>query len=355
MCETIWSSAVVLLLCVVSVVVATTSGPAETLEVRVLKSTEQLDHDLCRRLAGEADPALPNQHGVWPLIYPDAEAYRQNETLVAIDDGLVVGRLILEARYQPCCELVNMCVRRDYQNRGTATALVREAMARARGMGFKYMFTQEYLEDAQAHGIQLKAGFLPATRGQMQRMVRLLDAPAVSHFLTDHPHASFTSEAAPQLGERCWRLAWQDDGNCVSMYLHGGSCQGDSEGLQPVFSGFDLTDGELSVSARLDANRTEAARGDTVELTLLVRAQKPFSGVVRAILLPGTEILDGASPVPVDLTAAEEVSVVLPIQFCDTLDHLASDGFLSYRSVPLTLELCWDRGSVILSAPVIVR
>ena len=92
-----------------------------------------------------------------------------------------------------------------------------------------------------------------------------------------------------------------------------------------------------------------------MELTLLVRAQKPFSGVVRAILLPGTEILDGASPVPVDLTAAEEVSVVLPIQFCDTLDHLASDGFLSYRSVPLTLELCWDRGSVILSAPVIVR
>lgn len=355
MCETIWSSAVVLLLCAVSVMVATTGGPAETLEVRVLNSTQQLDHDLCRRLAGEADPALPTRHGLWPLVYPDLDSYRRNETLVAIDDGLVVGRLILEARYQPCCELVNMCVRPDYRDRGIATALVREAMTRARAGGFKYMFTQEYLEDAQAHGIQLKAGFLPATRGQMQRMVRLLDAPVVSSFLTRHPNARLTSEAGPQLGERWWRLAWQDGASAVAMYLYGGSCQGDSEGLQPVFSGFDLTDEALSVSARLDANRTEAARGETVELTLLVRAQRPFSGTVRAILLPGTEVAAGDAPVPVDLVAGKETSVALPVRLCDSLDHLASDGFLSYRSVPLTLELCWDRGSVILSAPVIVR
>lgn len=177
----------------------------DPLQVRVLRSAEQFDHDLCRRLAGEAYPALPTMHGAWPDSWADAELYRQNETLVAIDDGLVVGRAILEARYQPCCELVNLAVRPDYRRRGAATAIVREAITRARSMGFKYMFLQESLQDAEAHGLYLKAGFLTATRGDMQRMVRLLDVPIDRLPSARRPPLPGAAAVAAQLA------AWSDD------------------------------------------------------------------------------------------------------------------------------------------------
>jgi len=355
MCAIVVLFVAVLLLSAVSSVVAATDLPSDAISVRVLRSTEAFDHNLCRRLAGEAYPALPREHGRWPDLWPDSECYRQNETLVAVSDGLVVGRAILEARYQPCCELVNICVRPDYRNQGAATALVREAITRARSMGFKVMFVQEYRNDAQAHGIYLKVGFVPATRGDMLRLVKLLDVPAVSNFLTAHPNAVLTSEAAPAAGERWWRLVWADGPHSVALALHGGSCQGDSDGFQPVLQGCDLVDGDLSLSARVEANEQHLAPGEVVEITMAVRnaGAAPFAGLVRAVLLPGMELAVDQPPTALHLDAGQEQRVALPIRLAEARAvDLAAGGFLSYRSIPLTLELCWADGSMILSVPV---
>jgi ribosomal protein S18 acetylase RimI-like enzyme len=354
MAEIVWLLVVVLLVGIGPSVSAAVADAADGIEVRVLRDTEEFDHDLCRRLAGEAYPALPTKHAIWPMLWPDAESYRQNETLVAVVDGLIVGRAILEARYHPYCEFVNLAVRQDYRNQGVATAIVRQAIVRARSMGSKYMLLQESLQDAQAQGIYLKAGFLPATRGQMQRMIRLLDAPVVSNFLTAHPGAAFTSEAAADLGERWWRLAWQDAGQSVALYLHGGSCQGDSDGLQPMVQACDLVDAGMSISVRVDLSDTQIMPGGMVEETMTVRnnAPEPFRGLVRAVLLPGTEIALEAPPVPVELASGKEQLVSFAIRTKETGEEfdLARRGFLSYRSIPLTLELCWEGGSVLLSA-----
>ena len=323
------------------------------LKVRGLQPTEEFDHNLCRRLAGEA--ALPGKHGVWPVIWPDPDEYRRHETLVAVNNGLIVGRAILEACYHPCCELVNLCVRPDYRNMGAGTAIVHEAMKRARSMGFKYMFAQEYLHDAQAHNIYAKAGFLMATKGDMQRLIRLLDVPVVSNFLALHANATFTSEPATQLGDRWWRLSWREGESTVALYLHGGSCQGDSDGFQPVVQAFDLTDGGMSISASAEASEKEMVRGETVsKVTMIVqnRTDKAFSGVVRAVLLPETEVAgEPAATVAVKLAARERREVDIPIRVTGRFDP-DTTGFLSYRSMPLTLELCWEEGSVLLSVAV---
>lgn len=332
---------------------AATDRPVADLDVCILKDTEQFDHDLCRRLAGEAYPALPRQHGLWPVLYRSFEDYQRNETLVAVSDGLIVGRAILEARYHPYCELVNLCVRPDHRNRGVATAIVREAISRARSMGFKVMTVQEYLQDAQAHVIYLQAGFLPATRGDMQRLIKLLDVPVVSNFLTSHPEAQFISEAAPDRGPRWWRLTWQDGGSHATLYLHGGSCQGDSDGFQPVLQGGELVDGAVSMSANVEVSEKEVARGGALDLTMTVQnhGQEPFKGVVRAVLLPNTQVATDQPPLPVDLAPDEEKAFSLPVHIGEDFD-MGTQGFLSYRSAPLTLELCWEDGSLLLSAAV---
>jgi GNAT superfamily N-acetyltransferase len=323
------------------------------LKVRDLQPAEEFDHNLCRRLAGEAE--LPTKHAVWPAVWPNLDEYLRHETLVAVQNELIVGRAILEARYQPCCELVNLCVRPDCRNQGAGTALVNEAIKRARSMGFKYMFVQENLDDAEAHNIYLKAGFLMATKGNMQRLIRLLDVPVVSNFLTLHPSATFTPEPAAQLGDRWWRLSWREGESSVALYLHGGSCQGDSDGFQPVVQAFDRADGGMSISASAEASEKEMVRGETVsKLTMTVQnqADKPFKGVVRAVLLPDTEVVgEPAAPVPVELVAGESQVVDIQVRVTAGFDR-GTTKFLSYRSAPLTLELCWEKGSVLLSVAV---
>jgi GNAT superfamily N-acetyltransferase len=311
---------------------------------------EGFDHDLCRRLAGEAD--LPTKHGVWPALWPNPDDYLRHETLVAVQNGLIIGRAILEAHYLPCCEVVNLCVRPDCRNQGAGTALVSEAITRARGMGFKYMFVQEYPKDAQAHGIYMKAGFLTATKGQMQRLVRLLDVPVVSNFLALHPEAAFTSEPATHLGDRWWQLCWRGRESKVTLYLHGGSCQGDSDSYQPVVQAFNLTEGRVSISADLEASEQEMVPGETVnKLTMTVKnsAGPPFNGAVRAVLLPETEVAgEPEAPVRVAVEAGGCQTVEIPVRLTAAFNR-ATAGFLSYRSVPLTLEVCWEGGSVLLS------
>lgn len=361
------------LLCglVVLLVMAAVGRAEQEIVVRELRATEEFDHQLCKRLAGLA--SLPRSHAVWPRLWDSPEEYRRHETIVALVEGLIAGRAVLEAPYHPYCELVNLCVRPDCRGRGVATALVRESIRRAREMGFKYMVLQEDKDAPEAHGIYEEAGFLPATVGEMQRLIHLLDVPLVSVFLTEHPDAAFVSEAADDIGERWWRLRWQAGDEYVALCLHGGSCQFDSEGFQPVVQACEFARGDMALVARVEVDR-EVWRGgvppdemgaggyarprDPAELAVTVenRGAEPFRGVVRAVLLPDTEVVgDDASAAPqVEVEPGEAHTVRLPIR---VRHQFRCDGqrLVSYPSAPFTAELCWEGGSVLLSAAAKVR
>lgn len=317
-------------------------------EVRPLEERDTLDHDVCRRLAREK--ARPGRHLSWPR----AALIQGSVTLVGVVGGLVVGRAVLEAPYQPYCELVNLCVRPDYRGQGVATAIVRESVRRARSLGLKYMVLQESLEGPAAHGIYVKAGFLPATAGEMRRMIRLLDAPLVSMLLREHPGAAFTSEPAHEFGSRWWRLAWRAAEQAVALYLHGGSCQSDSNGLQPVVQACEYCSPEVSFEARVDTE-SEVARGRATSLVTTIRnaGADCFTGVVRALLVPDTEVEGPASveAARVELQPGTQAEVPIPVRIGHEFacDH---QRFACYPSAPFTVELCWEGGSVLLSAAV---
>ena len=342
---------------VIPAALALVSTAAAQTDILVRDLTSEDDHDwsLTRRLSGIA--GLPRQHGLWPRI-PEADTTTAGIELVAEVDGLPVGRVHLEAHHHPYCELVNLGVRPDYEGLGVATSLVREAVTRARSLGLKVMVLQEDLGGGPAHDIYERAGFLSATRGEMQRMVKLLDVPSVSMLLKRHPEAELTSEPAPDWGEKCQRLAWQaapDDS--VALYLFGASGQGDSDGFQPVIGACEVADGAVDLVARLECAQ-EVEKGKPVELLVTVenRADAPLEGCVRAMLLAGTEVAPGGprEPVPLTVEPGQEQTVALPVRItqafrCDFL------RFGSYPAVPLTVEICWERGSVLLSRAVKVK
>jgi len=341
-------------------VVATASRAQEGIAVRPLRADEELNHQLCRRLGGLSGP--PQGHAMWPRLPESLLSGNGSETLVAEVGGLVVGRLVLEAPYHPYCELANLVVRPDYRRRGVATALVEEAIRRARALGRKYLVLQEG-HDGPAHALYERAGFVSATVGEMRRLVHLLDVPLVSMFLLEHPAAAFASEAAGR-GERWWRLSWSEGEEYVALYLHGGSCQFDSDGFQPVVQACEFSVGNRSVAAAVEMPeaiaRTVPGRYPAPEdgtgamrVTIENRGQATFEGTLRAVLLPDTEVIGehAGAAARLHLEAGEATTVPLGFrvrpQFATDLQR-----FVSYPSVPFTAELCWDQGSVLLSAAV---
>jgi len=333
--------------------------------VREFTPSDEYDRDLVKRLSGLA--GLPRRHGHWPRLWDETHPWTKDAgiQLLAEVDGLIVGRVFLEAHHHPYCELVNLSVRPDYEGQGVATALVRDAITRARGLGFKVMVLQEDSGGGPAHGIYEMAGFVPATRGAMLRMVKPLDVPLVSALLKRTPDAAFASDAAPERGDRWWRLSWRatpDD--FASLYLHGGSSQFDSDGFQPVIQGCDFAAGSTGLAAEAEAapdvtrdrpqNPIASARGAVdVLVTVGNRGDQAFQGVVRAMLLPDTEVDGPASlqALSIELAPGETQTLTLPIRIthqfrCDLL------RFGSYPSVPLTVEIAWERGSMLLSAAV---
>lgn len=346
------------LIVLVALLIASAAAAQDRVEVREYAPADDYDWQLTRRLTGLA--GVPSHHASWPALWPedDPRTRRAGLELLAEVDGLIVGRTLLEAHHQPYCELVNLSVRPDYQGLGVGTALVRQAITHARRLGFKVMVLQEGLDDALAHGIYERAGFVPATRGGMQRMVKLLDVPLVGSLLRTFPDAEFVSEPPPDRGEGWWRLSWHaGPEDFVALYLHGGSCQFDSDGFQPViqaceFAGQGIV---LHAEARMAA---QMKRGETSELqvTLENRGEQPFSGTVRAMLLPGTEVAgEAALRAPqVAIAPGEQETVALPIK----VTHQFRCDYLplgSYPSVPMTAEVCWERGSVLLSVAVKVK
>ncbi len=111
----------------------------------------------------------------WPNVAPDFDNSRNEQTLVVKVDGVVAGRAVLGAVTYPFAELENLEVMPAFRRRGLASRLVAEAVTRASEMGFLAVHLQTFLNERPAHALYAGHGFLPATQGEMLRMVRFLN------------------------------------------------------------------------------------------------------------------------------------------------------------------------------------
>ncbi len=199
-------------------------------------------------------PGMAGRGFEWPATgVTGVEDFRDKEVIVARIDGVVVGRAILEAVFYPLAELENLEVSPAYRGRGVGSAIVRHAVETAARAGFLAIHAQTFKNNAPAHRLYARHGFLPTTQGEMLRVWQFLNLPALDQFRYDHPMALFESVAGSE--PRAHLLRWRDplSGDELEVTLTGGSCQFDSAGVGPAVSALRLRSAQVRLAGTLDA------------------------------------------------------------------------------------------------------
>ncbi len=309
------------------------SASAITVEVRDSLSTH--GEELIRARYG---PEVADRGYEWPATGVTRPDFRNAEVLVARLDGVVAGRCILDAVWHPLAELENLEVVPAYRGRGIGSALVREAAQHAAEMGFLAIHAQTERGDAAAHRLYAQHGYLPATCGEMLRVWRFLNLPALAHFQHEHPFALFDS--APGLGTCEHLLRWHDphSDDELAITLTGGSCQRDSDGVAPSVSALRLRSGEARFAAAVTPTADCRARDDFALALRLTNEGAPLEGGFRIGLNsgfrsasdhPGGERFSLSSGGTIERTLALRVG---PGFQADLL------GIGAYLSVPVTVD-----------------
>lgn len=278
----------------------------------------------------------------WPCPVDHSADWRNQQTLVATVGGVVAGRVVLEAVAYPFAELVNLEVMPAFRGRGVGSQLVTEAIRRAAEAGFSVIHLQTFQNETNAHRLYAEHGFLPATRGEMLRMVLFPDHPALSHFLWEHPLATFHSAPAEDSEKPLWDLSWTDQvtTDALRIGLSGGSCQFDSDGFGPGVREVLLRSGKLDVRSTIDGpGHTQKSATLDISVDVTNAGLEPIQIACRLLLN------HGFAPAP-ESQGAEEVTVepgesrrvVIPVQVLDAFDG-GLWGWRSYPSVPVAVEL----------------
>jgi len=219
-------------------------------------------------LVARYGPGVADRGFTWPARGVTAQNYRDTEGIVARVDGVVAGRAILEAVFHPLAELVNLEVHPPYRGRGVGSAIVRHAVETAARAGFLAIHVQTFLNETGPHRLYARCGFLPATRGEMLRLWKFLNLPALAQFLYDHPLALFDSKpGAAGTHLLHWHEAAGEDELAVT--ITGGSCQFDSKGVRPAVSGLRLRSGPIRLRATLEADGARIGERCDVRLNLV--------------------------------------------------------------------------------------
>ena len=275
----------------------------------------------------------------WPATGVTEENFRDKEVVVARINGLVVGRAILDAAFYPLAELENLEVHPPYRGRGVGSAIVGHAITTAARAGFMAIHVQTFKDNVAAHRLYARHGFLPATCGEMLRVWKFLDLPALAQFLYDHPMALFAS--TPGAGAREHLLRWHEPSGQdeLTVTISGGSCQFDSEGVGPAVSGLRLRSGAVRLAANLEGN-SAAPVGDAfpVHFTLVNEGDGALAGSFRIGLNPGFRIASGhpgGERFTLDVGASLERTLNIEIEASFPSDLLR---IASYWSVPVTVE-----------------
>jgi len=289
---------------------------------------------IARYHAGIADHGLQ-----WPVTGITVEDFRNKEGIVAQVAGTVVGRAILDREFYPLAELVNLEVAPAHRGRGVGSAIVRHAVNTAARAGFLAIHAQTFKNNVAAQRLYARHGFLPATRGEMLRVWRFLNLPALDQFRHDHPMALFESTASS--GPRGHLLRWHDPlgENELEITLTGGSCQSDSEGIGPAVSALSLRSSEVRLAARV-GTVPPLRIGETVAVSLSVanRGSGELAGGFRIALNTGFRIAGGHPggeqfSLPPESDLDRTVKVELTDSFPTDLLRISS-----YQSVPVSVD-----------------
>jgi hypothetical protein len=277
---------------------------------------------------------------------------------VAEVDGVIAGRVGLEAYYPPFAQMVDLAVRPDYRRRGIGQQLMHACFEAAGRRGFSAIYLQTETDNVNAHRLYHSLGFVPTAYGKMLRMVKFLDYPLVNDFINAHPLAAYWCDPADNV-EREWTLQWKGyiSDDHLRLTLTGGSCQSESDGLAPSLPNAEwiLQGGSrhLFMSLQSEALR-DAEPGNHVELMVSIenRSERDEYGAIQMALPHGIFV---RSP----QTHSERVFIwetspgtkyEQPVIVQVGRDFDASVlRHLNYSSVPIGCEVYWENHRALLS------
>lgn len=284
---------------------------------------------------------IPGRALTWPDTDNDASPLRSREPMVAKVDGIVAARAFFEAELYPFAELVNLYVSPSFRGKGVGDRFVGEMVKRACELGYLAIHVQTDLDNKVAQRLYAKHGFLPAQQGQRLRMVRFLNLPMLSGFLSTHPLVRFDSRVSDS-DSNLWALEWVDliNRDKLTIFLAGGSCQSDSEGFAPGVARVEICTADCAFDANI-CGPDEVAIDQEIPLTLEIinNSKVELQGTARLLLnagfAPGTDTRGVA-----DFTVESDSTVML------ALPALANESFdrnfwkySSYGSVGIGIEV----------------
>ncbi|UCH33654.1 MAG: GNAT family N-acetyltransferase [Armatimonadota bacterium] len=284
-------------------------------------------------------PGVADRRFTWPATDITPDGYRDQEGLVAHVDGVVAGRAILETAFHPLAELVNLEVHPPYRGRGVGSAIVSHAIETAARAGFLAIHVQTFADEVGAHRLYARHGFLPATRGEMLRLWRFLNLPALAQFFYDHPLALFesTSGDTPRQHMLRWRDPTGEDQLAVA--ITGGSCQFDSDGIRPAVSTLRLRTGAVRLTAKCESQSIRVGESVCARIALTNEGSEELTGGFRIGLNPGFAIASdhpGGERFALDAGATLERALTITVEPSFPRELLC---IASYWSVPVTVEV----------------
>ena len=325
----------------------------------VLRASEPEDKSRSRRVrwsAGWIDP--PARHRLLPEADADWQARRYFREIIAEVDGVIAARVGLEAYRQPFAELIDLCVRPDYQRQGLGELLTRECHKEAAQRGFSCLFLQTELDNQGAHRLYTGMDFVPTAYGKMLRMVKFLDYPLVADFRRLHPLSQYWCTPIKD-APRAWNLEWHAyiTEDYLRLRLEGGSSRADSEGIGPALTGLEWSVGQgarvLNVRITPEAIRdVEPGHHVALELSVQNQGKRMESGVWQMMLPPGVRVSSPATNAEKTFTweaaPGERVTQSVVVQIEPNFDA-GTLWYMNYNSLPVACETFWEGHRALLS------
>lgn len=199
----------------------------------------------------------PTEHMVWPDADEEWSEHGYYKEIIAEIDGVIAGKVGLEAYVPPFARMVDLAVRPDYQRRGIGRKLINACCVESARRGFTALYLQTETDNTAAHGLYRSLGFLQTAHGRMLRMIRFLDYPLIANFCRTHPLFNYSCTPYHN-SDREWTLNWTDylTRDSIVIRLNSGSTRGESLYLLPSVPALELcnTPSETHFKADLELN-----------------------------------------------------------------------------------------------------
>lgn len=328
----------------------------------VIRSSEVEDRPDATQVQWSAGwKEAPERHRILPEADTDWLGRHYYKELVAEVDGVIAGRVGLEAYRQPFAELIDLCIRPEYRRLGLGENLTAECEREAAKRGFKALFLQTELENHAAHKLYTGLGFVPTTKGKMLRMVKLIDCPILADFIRAHPLCQYACEEVVKQKDqrRAVNLVWRDyiTQDRLSFKLEGEGSRTESNGIGPAISAcsWESSGGGRALSILITNEEvSDLAPGEFVTLTITLRntGKRSEKGVFQFATPPGILIVEPESnsartflwEAKPGETIVQEVVVRIEPGFEDSILYE-----LNYNSVPICVETYWEGQRVLLN------